>query len=414
MSFLRELVTLRSVENPGRPLTDSSLSELLGSGPSATGVSVSPEGAMRIGAALRGVQIISGAVGGLPLHSYRRSDRTPFLGTSALDADEPYTPFELWETTVAHMVTRGFAALFKVRDRHGNVLRLVPVHPRRVQIHVQDLNAVDGWDLVFTIDGKGPFTRYEILYIPALSLDGVHGIGPIAYCRETFNLAVANEETAAKLFGQGMLQRGFLTTDSDIDNDKADRLRARWSAKMGGIDNAHDVAILDNGAKFQQLTLDPADAQFLESRKFQVTEIARLLGLPGWMLNDQEKSTSWGTGMEQQFSTFVMLTLKPYLQRIEQRVSRELLPPSAYAEFSVEGLLRGDSRARAAFYNAGITGGWLTPNDVRDKENLQPVAWGDEPYRPYNEPAKAAGGPDGDPTTDTSTPTEDSPHDSTD
>lgn len=387
MSFLRELVSFRSVENPAQPLTSTGLIDALGGMPSETGTSVSPEGAMRIGAALRGVQIIAGAVGGLPFKAYQRSNRSEFRG-SVLEVDEPYTRFELWETATAHMVTRGFAALFKVRDGRGTITGLVPVHPGRVRVEVQDAGSVDGWDLVFTIDGKGPFTRYEILYIPAMSLDGVNGLGPIAYARETFNLAVANERTAAKLFGQGLLQRGFLTTDQDINDEKATRLKSRWRAKMGGIDNAHDVAIMDNGAKFSALTLDPSDAQFLESRRFQVTEIARLLGLPGWMLNDQEKSTSWGTGMEQQFSTFVMLTLKPYLTRIEQRVTRELLPQrTAYAEFNVEGLLRGDSKARAAFYNAGITGGWLTPNDVRDKENMQPVEWGDEPYRPYNESA---------------------------
>lgn len=391
MSFLRELVSLRStsLENPTRPLTDTSLLEALGGAPSDTGISASPDSAMRIGAALRGVSIIAGAVAGLPFKAYRRADHTEFLG-SALSSDTgPYTDFELWETSVAHMVSRGFAALFKIRDRRGSITGLFPVHPGRVGVQVEDDPVGGGraFDLVFTIDGKGPFTRYDVLYIPALSLDGITGLGPIGYARETFNLALANEKAAAKLFGQGMLQRGFLTTDQDIDNEKAERLKTRWRAKMSGLDNAHDVAIMDNGAKFNQLTLDPDDAQFLESRKFQVTEIARVLGIPGWMLNDQEKSTSWGTGMEQQFATFVKLTLKPYLQRIEQRVTRELLPSSAYAEFNVEGLLRGDSKARAAFYNAGITGGWLVPNEVRERENLQPVEWGDEPYRPYNQSA---------------------------
>lgn len=401
MSFLRELVSLRAssgLENPARPLTDSALLETLGGLPSDTGVSASPDSAMRIGAALRGVSIIAGAVAGLPFKAYRRSDHAEFYGSTLSSDKGPYTNFELWETAVAHMVSRGCAALFKIRDGRGTITGLFPIHPGRVGVQVEP-NPVGGaaFDLVFTIDGKGPFTRYEILYIPALSLDGITGLGPIGYARETFNLAIANERSAAKLFGQGMLQRGFLTTDQQIDEEDAERLKSRWRAKMGGIDNAHDVAIMDNGAKFNALTLDPADAQFLESRKFQVTEIARVLGIPGWMLNDQEKSTSWGTGMEQQFSTFVKLTLKPYLQRIEQRVTRELLPRTAYAEFNVEGLLRGDSKARAAFYNAGITGGWLVPNEVRERENLQPVAWGDEPYRPFNESADSQDSdPDGD------------------
>jgi HK97 family phage portal protein len=391
VTFLRELVSIRSLENGAVPLTDDSLRETLGAWPSDTGVSVSPEGALRIGAALRGVQIIAGTVGGLDLRAYRHRDREPFLG-SVLDADSAYgTRFELWETAVAHMVTRGFAALYKVRDGRGTITDLIPVHPGRVSIQVVDLASYKGWDLIFFIDGKGPFTRYEILYIPMMSLDGIHGLGPIAYARETFALAAANNTAAAKLFGQGMMQRGFLTSDADIDNEKAERLKSRWRAKMGGLDNAHDVAILDNGAKFQALTLDPVDAQFLESRKFSVTEIARLLGLPGWMLNDQEKATSWGTGMETMFTTWVKVTLNAvYLRRIAARVTKEVLPQSAFAEHQLDGLLRGDSAARATFYNAGITGGWLVPNDVRPKENLPKVPWGDEPYRPFNEPAAPA------------------------
>lgn len=391
MTFLRELVSLRSsLENPTRPLTDASLLDTLGGLPSETGISASPESAMRIGAALRGVAIIAGAVGGLPFKAFRYRDRGEFLGSALTKDVGPQTGMELWETAVAHLVTRGFAALFKIRDARGTITGLFPVHPGRVGVDVVDNQTTAGWDLVFTIDGKGPFTRYEILYIPNMSLDGITGLGPIGYARETFNLALANEKAAAKLFGQGMMQRGFLTTDQAIDDEAAaERLKARWRAKMNGLDNAHDVAIMDRGAKFNAITLSPEDAQFLESRKFQVTEIARLLGLPGWMLNDQEKSTSWGTGMEQQFATFVKLTLKPYLNRIEQRVTREVLPRTAYAEFDIEGLLRGDSKARAAFYNAGITGGWMVPNEVREKENLQPVPWGDEPYRPFNESAAA-------------------------
>lgn len=392
MTFLRQLV--RSVENPRIPLTSGLISEWLGGQPSQTGLTISPESAMRISAVLRGVQIIAGTVGSLPLHSYRKSDRSRFHG-SVLDSDEPLPRFELKETATAHMILRGNAYLFKARDRRATITGLIPIDPRRVNVDVIDDDDTElGWDKVFTVDGgKRILTRYEILHIPMLSLDGIRGIGPIGYARETSALASANEQAAAKLFGQGMLQRGILTTEQDLNQEKADRLKKRWRATMTGLDSAHDVAIMDNGATFSPLTLSPQDAQFLESRKFQVTEIARLLGLPGWMLNDQEKSTSWGTGMEQQFTTWAKTTLSAvYLNRFEQRCSRELLPNTAFAEFSLEGLLRGDSKARAAFYNAGITGQWMVPNEVREKENLPPVPWGDEPVLPYNTSAAAQAG----------------------
>lgn len=364
---------------------------------------------MRVGAAYRGVQIIAGAIAGLPFKAYRTRDKAEFRG-SVLERNEPYTRYELLEMTVAHMILWGNAYWYKVRDARGNVKSLVPLHPRRVSVEVVDEQAL-GFDFVYLIDGKGPFTRYELTHIPALSLDGISGLGPISHARETFSIAVAGERAAAKLYGNGMLASGFLTTDQPLSQENADNLKTRWRAKMGGVDNAHEVAILDRGAKFQALTMPPADAQFLDSRKFQVTEIARLLGLPGWTLNDQEKSTSWGTGMESQFTAMVILTFRTYLNRIEQRATRDLLPATAYAEFNVEGLLRGDSTARASFYASGIVNGWLTPNEVRARENLQPVSWGDEPYLPHNTPADSQNDDGGQPPPDQE---DDSNDDSTD
>lgn len=378
------------LEREGGAITGAELTALGMGAASDTGLNLTTEGALRIGAAFRGTQIIAGAIAGLPFKAYRKNDRSEFRG-SVLEKDEPYTRYELLETTVAHMVLWGDAYWYKVRDNRGNVQALVPVHPARVSVDVVDTDALI-FDFVFTIDGKGPFTRYEITHLRAMSLDGINGLGPISYARETFSIAAAGEKAAAKLYGNGMMMSGFLTTDQPLSAEQADNLKERWKAKLGGVDRAHEVAILDRGAQFSQLTMPPADAQFLDSRKFQVTEIARLLGLPGWMLNDQEKSTSWGTGMEQQFSAFVMLTAQPYLHRIEQRASRELLPRSAYAEFNAEGLRRGDSQARAAFYASGIQHGWMVPNEVRQRENLQPVPWGDDPYLPFNKSAGDAPG----------------------
>jgi HK97 family phage portal protein len=194
------------------------------------------------------------------------------------------------------------------------------------------------------------------------------------------------------MYDHGLLTAGVLQSKEELTDEQAAILKARWRAKTGGMDNAHDVTVLDNSTEFKPLTLSPADAQFLETRKFSTTEIARIFGLPGWIINDQEKSTSWGSGMEQQFIAFVVLSLKPYFHRIEQRVTREVCDPTTEkAEFKVEGLLRGDSKARAAFYASGIQHGWMVPNEPRELEDLPPVPWGDEPYRPYNESARAQG-----------------------
>lgn len=389
---LRALAAMatRSLENPSTPITGSSIgaaSELWTGG----GASGDP---MRVGAGLRCVQILSSGVAGCPLNVTNRATHEE-VHIDALEqrvTGGVTTPFEMWETVVAHLATRGNAIIRKVRTRDGRLTALVPIHPDRVQINVADGSTVGlPWVKKFVIDGREDLalTTHEIMHIPGLSMDGIKGISVIENLRRTFELAHSAEQVAADLYDHGLMASGFLHTPDEIDQEKADILRARWRAKAGA-GSAHDVMILDKGAKYERLTLSPSDAQFLETRKFSTSEIARIFGLPGWIINDQEKSTSWGSGMEQQFIAFVVLSLKPYFHRIEQRVTREICDPKTEkAEFKVEGLLRGDSKSRAAFYASGIQHGWMVPNEPRQLEDLPPVAWGNEPYRPYNESAAA-------------------------
>jgi len=385
-----------SLEDPSQPLTGGRLlSELddptqLWSGGDRA---VDP---MRIGAALRCVQILSSGVAGCPLQVRDRATSARVVIPALAKRRAGITPFEMWETVVAHIALWGNAFLRKIYTRDGRLIDLQPIHPARVTIYIEDGTEV-GLTYVkkFVIDGRheDPLTEHDVMHIPNLSLDGVQGLSVIGNMRRTFGLATEAEKLAARLYEKGFLTSGFITTADALDNEKATILKDRWRAKLAGTDNAYEVAILDKGAKWEQLTMNPVDAQFLETRKFQTTEIARIFGVPGWIINDQEKSTAWGSGMEQQFIAFVVITLKPYFNRIEQRVAREVIDPETQkAEFKVEGLLRGDSKARAAFYASGIQHGWMVPNEPRELEDLPPVPWGDEPYRPYNEPANATTG----------------------
>lgn len=408
MTFLRDLVSLRSsIENPATPITAASAAELFGASPTAAGVAVTEKSALSIIAFFRGVQIIAQAVAGAPLHAYMRADnsRTDLPTCLRFEEPSPYTSFEFWETFAAHQVTWGKGLAFKHRNRAGEVVAFTGIHPSRVKIDVVKgerarLLGVPHF-LTFTIDGTDVFTSHDILHIPGLSLDGVTGVSPIQAVRESLGTTLSAERAAASFLGKGLMLSGALETDAALEQEQADALKRRWNALYGGASRAGDVAILDRGAKFRSLTMPLADAQFLETRKHQTTEVARLLGLPGWMLNDQEKSTSWGTGMEQQFTAWVILGLRPYLQRFEQRLTRELMPKGQKAEFSVEGLLRGDAKTRAAFYASGIVNGWLVPNEARVKENLPPVEWGDVPYRPHT---TSGTDPLADPTPDTGAP----------
>jgi len=382
----------RSIENPLNPVSWSSAtassSDLWG----RENYSGDP---MRIGSALRCVEILSSGVAGCPIRVTKRDGDHSEVHIPALEQltdGGVSTPFETWETAVAHAATRGNAFIRKVRTRDGRLTSVVPIHPDRVTVKVEDGNVVGlPWVKRFIIDGnpEKSLTTREIMHVPGLSMDGVLGISRIENLRRTFEGAAAAEDVAARMFEDGLMASGFLHTDAALNEEKSQILRARWRAKTG-LSNAGDIMILDNGAKYEQLTMSPADAQFLEQRKFSTTDIARIFGLPGWIINDQEKSTSWGSGMEQQFISFVVLALKPYFHRFEQRITREICDPKTEkAEFAIEGLLRGDSKSRAAFYASGIQHGWMVPNEPRELEDMPPVEWGNEPYRPYNESAGA-------------------------
>lgn len=403
------LAALRAnpLENPANPLTKGRLLSQLSDPATLWGPDPAKDGPLAVGAALRCVQIIAAAIAGCPLRT-TDTETAEVLRIPALTSERAgLTPYERHETLVAHLALwgNGFLRKYKAADRR-RLVELVPIHPARVRVEVVDGAQVGSprpYVKQFIVDGKvdEPFTEDDILHIPGLSMDGVRGVSVIGRQRRVFELANNAEHMADQFYRQGMLLQGFISTEKELAEESATILKDRWRAKLSGIDNAHEVGILDNGAKFERLSMSPSDAQFLETRKFSTTEIARLFGVPGWMVNDQEKSTSWGSGMEQQFTAFVMLTLKPYMQRIEQRITREILDPtSEKAEFKVEGLLRGDSKARAAFYASGVQHGWLVPNEPRELEDLKPVEWGNEPYRPYNASAgdPAPGGePSGDP-----------------
>jgi HK97 family phage portal protein len=397
---LRALARRTSLENPAVPLTGGRLLSTISDPGELWQGETALQGPTAVGAALRCVQLIADGVAGCPLRTFRPADRQVVDIPALTSLRAGMTPFERMEMTVAHQALWGNAYWRKHTTPDGRLVELTPIHPARVLPEIDDgpdAAAVGmPWVKKFTVDGRHPFTEWEILHLPGFSLDGVQGISVIERQRRLFRLAEHGEEMADRFYRDGMLTQGFLSAKGSLTQDKAEILKDRWRAKFTGIDAAFDIPVLDNDVTFQPLTMKPADAEFLETRKFSTTEIARLFGIPGWMINDQEKSTSWGTGMEQQFTAFVILTLKPYMQRNEQRITREILDPrTEKAEFKVEGLLRGDSQARAAFYNAGITGGWMVPNEPRALEDLPPVAWGDRPYLPNNTPAgtdPAAGG----------------------
>lgn len=383
-----------SIESPETPISSQSILEVIGGESTHSGKKVTEEGVLGLPAVWRAVNVIAGSCASLPLHAFKPDGDGRVRVTSGQPADlldyphPDMTSFEFWETVYAHIALWGNAYLRVLRNELGQVRELWPIHPGRVKVGRTSETGVK----VYAVDGGkqylqdfDPRTRSgHILHIPGFGYDGVVGVSPIRAARQGLGLAIAAEEYGAKLFGSGSLATGVLQSEQRLSQEQADAIQARWRAKRTGLASAHEVIVVDSGAKFHQLSIPPADAQFLESRSFQISEIARLFGVPPHMLMDTDKSTSWGTGIEQQSIGFVVYTLRPWLTRVEQRVSRVIRPQAAYARYSVEGLLRGDSAQRAAFYQSMWNIGAFSTNEIRALEDRAPVEGGDTRYRPLN------------------------------
>ena len=374
-----------SIENPGVPLTSTALADVLGGMPVDAGVPVSEAGSLSMPSVWRAVSVISNVSAALPLHTYRSGTKERTTSTLLDDPHPELTPFELWRTTYVHRCLWGNGYVQKVRDRGGRITQLWPIRPERVRVErVRPTPSLPSGKRFWVTDDWGqtkPLTSREILHIPALGYDGITGCSPIRAHAQGIGLALAAEKGAAKLFGNGNMISGVLQTEQRLTAEQAGQLKAQWKAKVGGVGNAHDVAILDSGASFEPVMMPYRDAQFLESRQFQISEVARMFGVPLFLLMETTKSTSWGTGLEQQATGFVTFDLGPtWLTPTEQRVKKELLPSNEYARYAVQGLLRGDSAARALFYRAMRDVGAFSANDIRELEDLTPLAENGDVY----------------------------------
>lgn len=373
----------RSLENPELPLTADSLAEWTNGGPSESGVTVNEARAYGLTAYLRAITLIAGTNAALPLKVYKNGTRERVQRQTVLDNPNPaQTPFEFWQTLYAHALGWGNAYSRKVRDGSDTVVQAWPIHPSKVRVEAIEPTEMNPAGKLFIVtDRRGQQHRWgpwEVMQLPYLSIDGLTGLSAMQAARTSLGIAVAAENTAARFYKNGARISGVLQSKRNLNPEQARRLKSQWRTKNAGVDNVGEVAVLDNETEFKQTMINPADAQVLESRKFSVTEIARMFGVPPHMLGDVSGSTSWGTGIEAQTTGFVVFTDRPWLTMFEQRVTRELLPGgwtagAEYAEYALEGLLRGDSKTRAEFYRVLINAGIISPNEARGFENLPPI-----------------------------------------
>lgn len=389
----------RSVENPAYPLTSQYLADLFAPS-TASGVTVNEQTAFTFSAVYRAVATIAGQAAGLPLKTYRDNLTTGRReDTRLLLLEQPYpdaTPYVFWETVYTDLLTWGNAYLFKVRSELGgafDIVRLLRLAPADVAVTRDESTAANPSGKQFKVQGYegDPFTPEDVLHIPGPGYDGLVGLSPVQCARQGIGAALAAEEAAATMWQNGILASGVLKTDKELKPETAQGLAEAFKTALRGFKNTGKVAVLDRGTTFEQLTIPPADAQFLESREFQVEEIARWYGVTPALLMDRSATMNWGEGAKQQF---VQFTLNPWLKRVEQAVGLHLLPRGQFAEYTRAGLLQADLGAQTAAYATSVQFGWRTRNEVRAMENLPP---GPAELDDFLSPANLGGAANGQP-----------------
>ena len=381
----------KSRDKPTDRTAGSSYSFFLGG--AASGKYVTERSAMQMTAVYCCVRILSEAVASLPLQFYRYTDdggkeKAVDHPLYFLLHDEPnpeMTSFIFRETLMTHLLLWGNAFAQIIRNGKGEVVALYPLMPDRMKVDrddngrlyyeytVYDSDDVKGRKGTDKVGRTVRLQPHDVLHIPGLGFDGLVGYSPIAMAKNAIGLAIATEEYGSKFFANGAAPSGVLEHPGTIKDPS--KVRESWQATFGGSGNANKIAVLEEGMKYTPISISPEQAQFLETRKFQIDEIARIFRVPPHMIGDLEKSSF--NNIEQQSLEFVKYTLDPWVSRWEQAMVRALLTPDEkkkyFFKFNVDGLLRGDYQSRMSGYATARQNGWMSANDIRELENLDRI-----------------------------------------
>jgi len=358
-------------------------------GGTTAGKAVNEHTAMQMTAVYSCVRILAETLAGLPLHVYKYNDtggkekylRHPLYKLLHDEPNPEMTSFTFRETLMIHLLLWGNAYAQIIRNARGEVIALYPLMPNKMSVDrdkngrlfylyqrsIEDAPTLGKDNLVY-LDPS------EVLHIPGLGFDGLVGYSPIAMAKNAVGLAMATEEYGAKFFANGAAPGGVLEHPGTIKDPQ--KVKDSWNSAYQGSANSHRVAVLEEGMKYQPIGISPEQAQFLETRKFQINEIARIFRVPPHMLADLEKSSF--SNIEQQSLEFVKYTLDPWVVRWEQTMFRSLLMESekstVFIRFNVDGLLRGDYASRMSGYATARQNGWMSANDIRELENLDRIS----------------------------------------
>lgn len=357
-----------------------------------SGVFVNEYMALTVSAIWACLRIISELLSSLPLHVYRSAGERRFpvpdhpVERVIFREPNPFMNSETWRKALTAQTAlwgNGYAVL--ERDQRGGVGEIFPLLSDRVQIVWRGKSVL--YDTYSEWYGQKTFRPDQILHLKGFTLDGVKGISTVGVHRQAIGLSKAAEECGARLFGQGMRAAGVIEHPRELTPDGAKLLRDSFQAAYGGLPNMNKPLVLEEGAKWVQLSLDPEDAQFLETRRFQISEIARMFRVPLVLLDEHEKAATYAS-VEQFMLSLVVHTLLPWICSWEQECKRKLFAPSEalthYVKHNVDGLLRGDIKTRYLAYAIGRQWGWLSANDVLRKEDENPIEGGDTYLSPSN------------------------------
>lgn len=368
------------------------------SAPVQSGVTVNADTAFNIGAVFGCVSLSAGTLGSLPLITYGRTARGKERATNhplySILHDQPnarQTRMEFVEMLTGHALLRGNGYALIVPGPRGPVDQLIPLNPARMTVKV----AADGSPRYVYMKQDGTSETYlpdEIFHLRGFSSNGYTGVSVLTHARETFGLALAAEGYAARLFSQGASPSGVLEHPGQLGEGGPEKLRENWNKAHAGLANAHSIVVLEEGMKWHQVGMTPEDSQMLGSRLYQITEVARWFHIPPHKV--QEMSHATFSNIEHQNWEFIMDAIRPWAIRWEMAILRSLIlaPQTYFAEFLLDAYLRGDTTTRYTAYNLAINAGWMSPNEARERENMNLVPGLDRFRVPLNMATVEPGG----------------------
>ena len=359
-------------------------------GNTTSGVNVSEKSSIGLTAVWAAVRLLSETIASLPINVYKiDKNNSKFidypnpLNTLISSSPSPqYTRYNFIETMMTNLLLWGNAYAHIIRNGGARAVELRIIPPEIVE----PFKSEDDGLIYYKIKDSNILASKEILHIVGLSFDGVKGQSPIQACQQALGIGMASQQFGANFFGRGANLSGVLEHPARLSDDAANRLRDSWNSRFSGIQNSHQTAILEEGVKFKPIGMPLADAQFIETRRFSVEEIARIYRVPNHLINDLSKSSF--NNIEQQSLEFSKFSLSPYLVSWEEELNRKLLPErelkTHFFKFSTRELLRSDATSRADYYTKLFNIGVLSINDIRDQEDLNKIENGDKHFIPLN------------------------------